>query len=207
MKYTPQQYEIAKKFREFYYKEVNQGDYLETGWWEKMGEDTWNRWTSLYQTGEGFLPQDKAAGDRARKLTDEFFKEKEVKTVKPSSYTFVSTDKDVDLLRIIREAPAGSPFILIEKRNRNNKTDTFLLVHEKVLNNPAVKNFPLYLGPGVQSNWGILRLGNFPGISLDGSGYRGHRIFNHPTHKLRAEIENIIKALNPKDTKTTVTVW
>ena len=51
----------------------------------------------------------------------------------PSSYTFVSTDEDVDLLRIIREAPAGSPFILIEKRNRNNKTDTFLLVHETVL--------------------------------------------------------------------------
>ena len=73
MKYTTQQYEVAKKFREFYYKEINQGDYLEDGWWERMGEDTWNRWTLLYQTGEGFQPQEKEAGDRARKLTKEFY--------------------------------------------------------------------------------------------------------------------------------------
>ena len=327
MKYTPQQYEVAKKFREFYYGEINPKNALEEGWWERMSEDTWDRWTDLYVTGKDFQPQEEPAGDRARKLTKEFFfpkvkkyvefyfndglafweslhdenkdawigtylraehgsqreqvafrkteeffkekkmkytpeqyergkkyyefyfehtipdsydldgyvrcylnapnigsaaekeafrkteeffaaKENKVKVSTPSNYTFVSTDKDVDLLRIVREARDGSPFILIEKKNRtSNKTDTFLLVHEKVLNNPTLSNLRLY-GERVENNWGVYSLGHFPGKDLEGTGYQGHFVNgDRNVSNLRAEIEAVIKALNPKDTKTTVTVW
>ena len=205
MKYTNKQYEIAKKFREFYYKETNAEDspLLEDGWWERMRYFTWDRWAELYFTGQGFLPQ-----DRARKLTDEFFAAKENKVKTPSSYTFVSTDKDVDLLRIIREAP-DAQFILIEKKNRNtNKVISHLLIHEKVLNNPTVKNLKIYELP-VDRNWGVDSLGYFPGKSLIGTGYQGHYLcdYNYNVSTVRAEIEAVIKALNPKDTKTVVTVW
>jgi len=199
MKYTPQQYEVARKFRDFYYGKKDDK------FWETLSESRKDEWVygSLTRNHSEFS---RSSFGNPWDQTEEFFNQKE-KTVKPNSYTFVSTDKDVDLLRIIREALAESPFILIEKKNRNsNKTDTFLLVHESILNNPSTYKLPLY-GVDFHKNWGIVNLGGFPGTNLTGTGYRAHEIFDYPTRKLRAEIEAVIKALNPKNTKTTVTVW
>ena len=192
MKYTEDEYARGRKYYEFYFGRPIPDSF-----------DV-NVFTRCYMNApETGSPKEKAAFRK----TEEFFAAKENKLT-PSSYTFVSTDKDVDLLRIIREA-GDVQFILIEKKNRNtNEVIAHLLIHEKVLNNSAVKNLKIY-GLPVDRNWGVNRLGYFPGKSLIGTGYQGHRLYpgDGDVEKIRAEIEAVIKALNPKDTRTTVTVW
>lgn len=57
------------------------------------------------------------------------------------AYRFVSKAEEVDYLRILREAPQGTLFILVEVKTRQNKPKSWtLFVHKKILNNPDLKD-------------------------------------------------------------------
>lgn len=50
------------------------------------------------------------------------------------NYSFVSKDSEIDIVRIIEEAPEGTPFILVEEKSRTRRTlGWLLLVHTSVL--------------------------------------------------------------------------
>ncbi len=127
-------------------------------------------------------------------------------------YKFTSTEEGVDYIRIVREAPKGTPFILVEERTRvgNKPIAWSLFVHNDVINNPAVKRFFTF-------DSGIL---NPAYVDLDKWGVDSIE-YNGETHKLysyrvvggegrffssdRKTIESIKQRLNPRSIKTTVT--
>jgi hypothetical protein len=183
MKYTSQQYEKAQKFYEFYI-----GIPVTRQW----VSDSWVRWylqTPIIGT--------KSEKEAFRK-TEEFFKEKELKTENPSSYTFVSTDKDVDLIRVVEEAPEGANFILVESRDRNNNVlkKSWVLVSRSALQNPRLQNGTLH-NQAVSPSWGITFT----------KGWRISFVTQNYVQAVRENIEALLRVLNPKNTKTTVTVW
>jgi len=192
MKYTEEQYERGRRFRQMYYG----GDQKDYDNWETLSEWRRDDWVEGYLTPlhQDFLQE---SGLKARTKTYEFFAAKE-KKVTPSIYTFVSTDKGVDLLRIANEADEGTKFILIECKNRNTGLTgkVWLLVSHAALNNPVLQNGILY-DQQITPSWGI----SFT------EGWRVHFVAPESVQGVREQIELLIRSLNPKDTKTTVTVW
>jgi len=68
-------------------------------------------------------------------------------------YRFVSGSDDVDYIRIVREAPQGTPFILVEEKTRNNKPRSWVLfVHTKILKSAALKDKRLGFEPNKEKN-------------------------------------------------------
>jgi hypothetical protein len=113
--------------------------------------------------------------------------------LKSNQYSFVAKEEDVDYTRIVREAPKGTPFILVEERSRDNQAKNWaLFVHVSVLNDSRL-GLVTYWGdkwedePSTHDYRYVRRLGAFPGL-------------------LRKEIDSIKRSLNPKNTKTVVTL-
>lgn len=96
-----------------------------------------------------------------------------------NKYSFVSREEDVDYLRILRETPKNTPYVLVEEKTRHNRPVTWtLFIHKSMLNNPDVQGKKV-LGHSVSPTWGISSLpdgheafsyrylsgsGKFPGI-------------------------------------------
>lgn len=117
-----------------------------------------------------------------------------------NKYHFVSSEEDVDYLRILRETPTNTMFVLVEEKSRTNKPRKWsLFVHLSVLHNDQAQGKCL-CGLKVNPNWGITslphsedfpyryisRVGKFPGI-------------------IKQEIERLRRGKSPKNTITKVT--
>lgn len=118
-------------------------------------------------------------------------------------YSFVSAEQDVDYVRIVREAPAGTLFIVVEERNRftNRAKGWVLLVHNTILRNDDLKYHNLAGETlGVCGGWGQKDLPNgkelFSYRFVVGSGKFPREILQ--------EIEKLKKLVSKKNTITTV---
>ena len=113
-----------------------------------------------------------------------------------NKYEFVSREEDIDFNRILREAPKGTNFILVEARTRDNSRvkEWALLIHNSVLTNPLVQGF--------SPEWGEDEVASTKLFSYRVTGGEGKA-----PGKIKKQIEDIKKALNPKDTKTVVTLF
>lgn len=133
-------------------------------------------------------------------------------------YDFVSTVEGIDVERIVKEAPKGTPFILIEvkEKDSNRKLGWALLVRNSVLNHPDLASevgedyirgyslgerdlggdiIPWIVGDDWGSSYlGGIRLHSFRVISGEGK-FPGY---------IKQEIAGIRGILNPKNIRTTV---
>ena len=117
-------------------------------------------------------------------------------------YHFVVNEQDVDYIRILREAPRQTPFILVEEKTRTNQPKvSVLLVHKSVLNNPELQG--LRLGTGeVSPTWGgDTELGEIEKLH----SYRYVWYNKKLPGIIKQQIEAIRRTLNPKNTKVAVT--
>jgi hypothetical protein len=190
-KYTPEEYEKTRLYR---------AAFCGCDQWEKIvSHDDWVRLYYLAPTDGN-----PASGD-ARQTADKQYEERNpVKSKTPNTYSFVSAKDDVDVLRIISEAPKGSPFILIEIKNRvkNEVSKVFLLVHKKLTLDPRTKNILVYSSP--LEDWQI----SCPWFAdLTKTSYFGHDLFLHKVSEVKEQIAQVMKALSPKDSITKVTVY
>jgi len=128
-------------------------------------------------------------------------------SVTDNSYTFVSERKDVDFVRIVREAPAGTPFIVIEIKDRatgksryGNEPEILVLIHNNVVKNPRAKDLKV-LGYKISDSgyWS-----NDPASVPHLYSYVGRWVYEDKVNTFRNEIAKVKKALNSKDTVTKV---
>jgi hypothetical protein len=193
-KHTPEEYEKARLYRAAY-----------------CGNDSWeeivshDNWVHLYHAAILNKTPDEL---KARQTADKQYEERNpVKSKTPNTYSFVSAKDDVDVLRIISEAPKGSPFILIEIHNRagngvENKVSAFLLVHTDLTTDPRTRDLTVYIG--TLKKWDI----ETPWFAdLTKTSYFGHDLFLRKVSEVREQIAQVMKALSPKDSRTTVTVY
>ena len=126
-------------------------------------------------------------------------------------YEFVSREEDIDFNRILREAPKGTNFILVEARTRDNSRvkEWALLIHNSVLTNPLVQGFCIHEDDfddrdenHISPEWGEDEVASTKLFSYRVTGGEGKA-----PGKIKKQIEDIKKALNPKDTKTVVTLF
>lgn len=115
------------------------------------------------------------------------------------TYRFVSRAEDVDYLRIIRETPKHTPFVLVEERSRQDKQTKgwTLFIHRKILNNPILQGKHIF--EPLSPDWGI---SSFPDVREYPYRYISHSgkfpgIMRHKIDKLKS-------FLNGKDTLTEV---
>ena len=115
-------------------------------------------------------------------------------------YTFISAESSVDYIRIVREAPQGTQFILVQKRDRfiQRATGWVLLVHKALLEDERIYRHYL-AGEAVSEGWGD---DNANGKTL--YSYRFVEGQGKFPGELRGEVERIKKLLSEKDTLTTV---
>jgi hypothetical protein len=122
-------------------------------------------------------------------------------------YSFVSAEEDVDFIRIVREAPKDTQFILVETRTRQNQAkESTLLVNNDVLRDERVQGYPLadlYVENSVRPDWGH---SDSPDTNGKLYSYRYWAFQGAFPGKVRKQVDNIKRALNPKDTKTIVTL-
>jgi len=126
-----------------------------------------------------------------------------------TTYRFVSKHDDVDYLRIIKEAPQGTPFILVEEKTRQNKPKSFsLFIHKTILNDQKFARTskggnpmsPKIYGQHLGSSWGDNRIGP---VYLQNYRYISHAGKFNGIFK-----QKLVKLLNghpAKDTLTEVT--
>jgi hypothetical protein len=118
-------------------------------------------------------------------------------------YNFVARKNDVDYIRIVREAPKNTPFILVEEKNRKGQPRvSVLLIHKSVLSHHKLQGMEVS-GESISPSWGhknspfedkkllysykyVVFQGKLPGF-------------------IKKEVESLRVALNPKDTKVLVT--
>lgn len=127
-----------------------------------------------------------------------------------NTYSFVAREDDIDFGRIIREAPEGTPFILVESRTRKNQTkESLLLVSEEVLEDERTQGFPLadvyFEDNTVEPRWGHPYNPNDP-TNQKLVGYRYWAFQGRLPGRVRRQIDAIKNAINPKDTKVFVTL-
>ena len=114
-----------------------------------------------------------------------------------NSYDFVSREDDIDYVRIVKEAPAKTPFILVEERDRlsGRPKHWSLFIHNDVLNHPALVNF--------FGGWGLNEI-SYGGSSKKLYSYRvfgGDGKFPGYTKQF---LEFIRRRINPKNIRTSV---
>ena len=123
------------------------------------------------------------------------------------NYSFVAAWEDVDYMRILKEAPEGTPFVLVETQTRNKQAkDWYLFIHQDILSNEKAQG--VIVGgrkcvstiKTISSTWGHEDSDTAPDtyrfISGDGAipGY------------IKQQVEAVKRALNPKDTRVVVTM-
>ena len=119
-----------------------------------------------------------------------------VSEASPRSYSFVSREEDVDYERILREAPEGEDFVLVQTADRRGRPKGwFLLVRNRVLDLPETKNLILD-GEYLSGSWG------YDAPRVDARFRSGSGKF---PAEIKQEIEIIRARLNPKNCRTTVT--
>lgn len=133
-----------------------------------------------------------------------------------SSYSFVAREEDVDYLRVVREAPKDTSFIIVQERTRKNRPIFWmLLVNKSILSDHRAHGLPLgtqFRGKGqkVFHTWGY----DSPD-TVFGTG--DTRLFHHYRAiggngkfpgEIKQQIQRIRAALNPetKNVKATVTL-
>ena len=127
-----------------------------------------------------------------------------------NQYSFVSAEEDVDYDRILRETPRGTLFILVEERTRDNQAkDWSLFVHNKVLSDPRVQGVSLGDTGAykevrtVSPTWGWDEMGETKLHSYRMADIGPDAIPGY----VRKTIDYIKRTLNPKDTRTVVTLF
>lgn len=122
-----------------------------------------------------------------------------------STYHFVSRFEDIDLPRMIYEAPVGTPYILAESKDKKtNKplTWTLLVNVNVVLENPAVYSEDKEDLAGATS--GVLSVLDLH--TKEGSSWMLIGDDGRTPSEVRILLQNINKALNPKNTITEVSL-
>jgi hypothetical protein len=123
------------------------------------------------------------------------------------SYEFISRFIDIDLKRIIKEAPENSPFILIESRDRtSNKPLAWVLLVSLLILKDERTNDLVLANDFISPLWGNRSLykNNLDIIYVANLGYRAITKLGKFPGKCKQEIENIKAVMNQKDTITTV---
>lgn len=204
LKYTLEQYKLGKLFRDTSHPN------FKSFCWEEASQETRDNWVSLFLEEKEALKDLRVDGElfpgekKAKKEILASYKKEN--TMKEHQYSFVSAYEDVNYIRVVREAPTGTPFILVETRTRDNQAkDWNLFIHNKVLTDPRVKGF-------VVGNTNA-----FPSIKTIGPTWGHADLYEEELHSyrsiggdgafpgyIRREVDDLKKALNPKDTKTLV---
>ena len=128
------------------------------------------------------------------------------------SYSFVTRKEDVDFIRIIKEAPKGSPFILVVTNNRIGQPQGWhFFVHNDILNNEDLQGLffgtKFYNGNTLNPSWGYTEVYTGP-VEFDAPVLRSYRYISgngkFPGY-IKQQIETIRRILNPKNIETVVT--
>ena len=189
--YSAKQYKYGKIFRDMGWPHFEQSVP-----WDSLEQYAKDNWAKMFANEDG-----KERPDVMKKVLEMARKEEDY-----ANYSFVSTEEDVDYVRIINEAPEGTPFILVETRTRTNQAKEWhLFIHNDVLQNPLAQG--VYVGdelthPLIKTlgpEWGYEdcvsgHLENYRCISGDGAtpGY------------VKQQVVSVKRLLNVKNTKTFV---
>ena len=201
MKYTSEQLELGRKFRNTYFSQVGPSK-IHDPEWEELCEQTHENWTNFY-----FNP----VSDQDRKIRETVDKENNLNTAEPEhSYDFVSTYEGIDFVRIVKEAPKGTPFILVEAKTKqgNHPIAWALLIHNDVLSDNRVEGYCIHEEEvndedkdHISPEWGDNVIAGKTLYSYRHVGGEGRA-----PGRIKQQIETIKSALNPKDVRTKVTL-
>jgi hypothetical protein len=120
-------------------------------------------------------------------------------------YIFVAAYEEVDYPRVLREAPEGTPFILVETQTRTKQAKDYeLFIHNSILTDERVQGLTV-------GNQGTLR--HITTISptwghnddIDGLPYRYIGGDGAIPGYIKQQVEAVKRLLNPKDTRNVVT--
>jgi hypothetical protein len=211
-RFTDEEYKYGRLFRTIAYPHYEIEDP-----WDKMEQYAKDNWAEIYKFKlcndsdrhhmENVHLIAKKERDFAVNTTEKI--EKSENELKKNQYSFVAAKSDIDYDRILREAPKGTLFLLVERRTRTDQADDWsLFVHNTVLTDERVEG--VLLGhkdthrslTGISSNWGYSKIGDTELHSYRVIGAKG----SVPGY-VRKNIDHIKRALNPKDTKTVVTIF
>lgn len=146
----------------------------------------------------------------------DLFKSTRKKDTMTQTYSFTSRPEDVDFIRILKEAPKDTPFILVTTHDKKTHHQShFLFVHNSVLSNPAAKGMKLggklqlaYEETSISPDWGFAYAPC--GVKQFHIGdhlysYRCMAIVGKPGI-LKSQIERIKAAISPKRKSVVTTV-
>ncbi len=176
------------RYRDLFYKRYYPGIEI------PVMENDVNTWGHLYKMAK-----------HPKELALKEIVEKEFGMESDRNYSFVAAWEDVDYMRILKEAPEGTPFVLVETQTRTRQAkDWYLFIHQDILSNEKVQGLIVggrncvSLIKTISPTWGHEDNDTVPVtyrfISGDGAipGY------------IKQQVEAVKRALNPKDTKTKV---
>lgn len=188
LEYTYDERQIGLRYRDLFYKTYY------PGWSIPVGKQDINTWAHLYKMAKN-----------PRELAVKAIVEKEFGMESDRNYSFVAAWEDVDYMRILKEAPEGTPFVLVETQTRNKQAkDWYLFIHRDILSNEKTQGLivgrdkALKRVTTVSPAWGHedkeTVLSTYRYIAGEGAipGY------------VKQQIESVKRALNPKNTKTRV---